>query len=94
MRLVVEIATAWAIVKALLPARLVVSVWLTPWFARWTVLPVKRFVGRLFGRRKGAAAAKAVEAGKTPAAASTGATAAGVTGKGGELPKPGGKGFE
>ena len=32
-RVVVEVALAWAITKVLLPARLVVSVWATPWFA-------------------------------------------------------------
>jgi len=39
MRLVVEFGTAYAITKALLPLRLVLSVWATPWFARWTVIP-------------------------------------------------------
>ncbi|GKT58330.1 hypothetical protein ColTof4_12260 [Colletotrichum tofieldiae] len=32
-KVVVEVAMAWAITKALLPARIVVSVWGTPWFA-------------------------------------------------------------
>ncbi|TKA38269.1 hypothetical protein B0A54_09209 [Friedmanniomyces endolithicus] len=40
VRIVVEFATAYAITKALLPLRLVLSAWATPWFARWTVLPV------------------------------------------------------
>ncbi|GKT41085.1 uncharacterized protein ColSpa_01266 [Colletotrichum spaethianum] len=32
-KVVVEVAMAWAITKALLPARILVSVWGTPWFA-------------------------------------------------------------
>jgi len=31
-----------------MPARIVVSVWLTPWFARWTIVPFTR----LFRRKK------------------------------------------
>lgn len=33
-RILVEVATAYAITKVLLPARILVSVWATPWFAR------------------------------------------------------------
>jgi len=45
-RILVEVATAYAITKVLLPVRILVSLWATPWFAR-TVLGV-------FGRlRKG-----------------------------------------
>ena len=40
VRWVVEFATAYAIVKALLPLRIVLSVWGAPWFARWTVIPI------------------------------------------------------
>jgi len=32
-RVVIEVALAWAVTKALLPVRIVVSVWATPWFA-------------------------------------------------------------
>ncbi|KAK5058628.1 hypothetical protein LTR84_010892 [Exophiala bonariae] len=39
-RWIVEFATAYAVVKALLPIRIVVSVWASPWFARWVVIPV------------------------------------------------------
>jgi len=46
-RIVVEVATAYAITKVILPARLLFSVWLTPWFAR---VFVGRFTG-LFGLR-------------------------------------------
>ncbi len=49
-RLVVEIATAYAVVKVLLPLRLVVSVWGTPWFARWTVVPVNNMIKGCFRR--------------------------------------------
>lgn len=51
-RLVVEFATAYAVTKALLPLRLVLSVWGAPWFARWTVVPVSNAFTRLFGKRK------------------------------------------
>ncbi|CUS10581.1 unnamed protein product, partial [Tuber aestivum] len=33
-RLLFEVATAWAVVKTLLPVRIAVSLWATPWFAR------------------------------------------------------------
>lgn len=39
-RVVLEVATAYAITKVLLPARLVMSVWATPWFARIFVIPI------------------------------------------------------
>ena len=63
-RLVVEFATAYAVVKALLPLRLVFSVWAAPWFARWTVVPFGNMVKGLFSARSkqvgtGAAAAGA-----------------------------------
>jgi hypothetical protein len=47
VRLVVEVATAYAVTKLLLPVRLVFSVWATPGFARWTVVPVAGWVKRL-----------------------------------------------
>lgn len=46
-RLVVEVATAYAVVKLLMPVRLVLSVWATPWFARWTVVPVAGLVKKI-----------------------------------------------
>lgn len=49
MRLVLEFATAYAITKALLPARIVLSVWATPWFARRVLGPVGRGLRRTFG---------------------------------------------
>ncbi|KAF2673330.1 hypothetical protein BT63DRAFT_451367 [Microthyrium microscopicum] len=45
-KVVVEVATAWAVVKAILPVRVVGSVWLTPWFARAAVIPLMRLFGR------------------------------------------------
>jgi hypothetical protein len=48
VKIVLEVATAWAVTKALLPLRLVGSVWATPWFARVFVLPVTRVVGSVF----------------------------------------------
>ncbi|KAK5728332.1 hypothetical protein LTR15_001467 [Elasticomyces elasticus] len=53
VRIVVELATAYAITKALLPIRLVLSVWGTPWFARWSVLPVSNLMKRVWQRRGG-----------------------------------------
>jgi len=40
-RWVVEIATAYALVKLFLPVRIFVSVWGAPWFAHIAVLPVR-----------------------------------------------------
>lgn len=50
VRVLVEVATAWAVTKALLPLRLVVSVWGTPWFARVVLGSVGRGFKRVFGR--------------------------------------------
>lgn len=50
VRLVLEFATAYAITKALLPVRIVVSAWATPWFARSVLAPVGRGVGALLGK--------------------------------------------
>lgn len=72
VRVVVELATAYAITKALLPLRLVLSVWATPWFARWTVLPVMGVVKRVWQRSgakpgvSGAAGTGAMAAGAVP----------------------------
>lgn len=62
-RILVEVATAYAITKVLLPARIVLSVWATPWFAR----VVLSRVGGLFRRGKKEAqstAGKATEVAK------------------------------
>ncbi|KAK3658777.1 hypothetical protein LTR56_001648 [Elasticomyces elasticus] len=72
VRIVVELATAYAITKALLPVRLVLSVWGTPWFARWTVLPVSNMMKRQWQRRGGAVK------GSARPAAGTGAVGASV----------------
>jgi hypothetical protein len=73
VKIVVEVATAWAVTKALLPLRLVVSVWGTPWFARVFVTPITRWTSKAFrrGRNKttvvsGAAGAGSVAAGAVP----------------------------
>ncbi|RPB03571.1 hypothetical protein L873DRAFT_1760810 [Choiromyces venosus 120613-1] len=50
-RLLFEVATAWAVVKALLPVRIGLSLWATPWFARVVLGGVGRVVGR-WGRRR------------------------------------------
>lgn len=59
-RWVIEFATAYAVVKALLPLRIVISVWGAPWFARWSVIPVQSLLKRMFGGKK---VAKAVQNG-------------------------------
>ncbi|OAX85413.1 hypothetical protein ACJ72_00224 [Emergomyces africanus] len=51
VRLILEFATAYAITKALLPARIVLSVWVTPWFARGVLGPMGRGFGRVFGKK-------------------------------------------
>lgn len=56
-RILIEIATAYAVTKLLLPVRIVASVWATPWFA----MAVLGRAGRLFGR--GNSARKIAEAG-------------------------------
>lgn len=50
VRLVLEFATAYAATKALLPLRIIASVWATPWFARAVLGPVGRGVRRLLRR--------------------------------------------
>lgn len=95
VRIVVELATAYAVTKLLLPVRLVFSVWATPAFARWTVLPVagwfKRVVMPRFGRIGGrdglggsSAAVGFAKGGKLSPAAGTNAVG------GGALPQVGG----
>lgn len=79
VRVVVELATAYAITKALLPFRLVLSVWATPWFARWTTLPFMNAVRRLFSRNKRTVAVASPAAG-------TGAVGAGVLPKSSSTP--------
>lgn len=49
-RILVEVATAYAITKVFLPARILLSVWGTPWFAR---VCVGRFMGVFKGASKG-----------------------------------------
>ena len=67
-RILVEVATAYAITKVLLPGRVILSVWVTPWFARNVLGGVRRIFGR--GTVKGTAAS------------GTGATGARAAGKG------------
>ncbi|OBT91336.1 hypothetical protein VE01_10663 [Pseudogymnoascus verrucosus] len=45
VRIVMEVATAYAVTKVLLPVRIVGSVWATPWFARVVVGRFKRLGG-------------------------------------------------
>ncbi|CAN9156614.1 unnamed protein product [Alternaria alternata] len=67
VRLVVEFATAYTIVKMFLIPRIVFSVWATPTFARWTVSPFLKAFRGMF-RKKG----KSTEAVKGGAAPKTG----------------------
>ncbi|KAI5780842.1 hypothetical protein EDC01DRAFT_667414 [Geopyxis carbonaria] len=39
-RMLLELATAFAVVKALLPVRIGLSLWATPWFARLLIVPI------------------------------------------------------
>ena len=70
-------ATAYAITKALLPLRLILSVWATPWFARISVIPFTNIVRRIFRRGR----ANVNPASGTGAAAGTGAIGAGAVPK-------------
>lgn len=54
-RILVEVATAYAITKVFLPARIVASVWATPWFARVVVGRVGYFFGTMGKSNKVAA---------------------------------------
>ena len=57
-------ATAWAIVKALLPLRLILSVWAAPWFARIAVVPCFNLAKKVSGfRGKAAVASSSATAG-------------------------------
>ncbi|KAI9891214.1 MAG: hypothetical protein M1814_002904 [Vezdaea aestivalis] len=47
VRIVVEFATAYAITKAFLPLRVILSIWATPWFAKTATVPIGRWVKRL-----------------------------------------------
>lgn len=51
-RWVVEFATAYAVVKVLLPFRILISVWGSPWFARLAVIPIGNVTRSLFRRTK------------------------------------------
>jgi hypothetical protein len=73
-RILVEVATAYAVTKVLLPVRILGSVWATPWFARVFVRRIGGGVRKVFGRGGGAA--------KSSGAVGTGATGADVVGKG------------
>ncbi|KAK0128752.1 hypothetical protein ONS95_000705 [Cadophora gregata] len=49
-RILVEVATAYAVTKVLLPVRILGSVWAAPWFARVVLGRFGRLVGRVRGR--------------------------------------------
>ncbi|KZF20316.1 hypothetical protein L228DRAFT_249983 [Xylona heveae TC161] len=74
VRIVVEVATAYAITKALLPIRLIISASATPWFARIAVLPITTRFSKIFrfGKKKALPSA----------AAGTGAVEGGAVAKG------------
>ncbi len=42
-----RLATSYAIVKVLLPVRIILSIWATPWFARNFIIPLNT-VGKRF----------------------------------------------
>ncbi|KAF1942301.1 hypothetical protein EJ02DRAFT_402620 [Clathrospora elynae] len=77
IRLVLEFATAYAIVKALVVPRIAFSAWATPWFARMTVTPfLRRFRASVFGRGR--------QKGGGAPGAGTGAVEGGAVPKGGK----------
>ncbi|KAI9047188.1 hypothetical protein LZ554_008642 [Drepanopeziza brunnea f. sp. 'monogermtubi'] len=79
-KILVEVATAYAITKVLLPVRVAVSVWATPWFARVFVGRLGRVFAlgrRVFGRGGGKVAAGGGGRNTSPAAG-TGAVGGGV----------------
>jgi len=45
-KILIEVATAYAITKVFLPARILLSVWATPWFARVVIGRVGGGIGR------------------------------------------------
>lgn len=51
VKLIMEGAYSYVIVKALLPVRVVISFWLTPFFAKWIINPVTKVFRR--GGKKG-----------------------------------------
>jgi Hypothetical protein FLILHELTA len=51
-RLLVEVATAYAVIKLLLPLRIALSVWWAPGFARLTAIPIANAVRSAFARNK------------------------------------------
>ncbi|KAJ3332905.1 hypothetical protein HDU76_012642 [Blyttiomyces sp. JEL0837] len=50
-RVVLDIATSYALVKMMMPARLAVSAALTPWFARVAVVPMRDFIKKRMGSK-------------------------------------------
>ncbi|KAJ2553896.1 hypothetical protein EV175_002774 [Coemansia sp. RSA 1933] len=46
-----HLATSYAVVKAAAPLRVAASVALTPWFARWCVVPVAKAFGSVIRKR-------------------------------------------
>jgi len=48
---VVEFATAYALVKVLLPLRILLSVWGSPWFASFAVIPIGNATKSVFRRK-------------------------------------------
>lgn len=73
-KVVLELATAWALTKGLLPVRLIGSVWATPWFARVLVQPVSGIFRKTMQRSGGKVARQSPGASNSPAAAKTDAT--------------------
>ncbi len=47
-KVVVELATTYAVVKAMMPLRIGLSVYMAPWFARWVDMVYIVFLTRRF----------------------------------------------
>jgi hypothetical protein len=85
-RIVIEVAAAYAITKALLPVRLILSVWATPWFARVVIGRVwKGALG--LGRAGRGAGTTAVEGVQTAGTGTMGKAAKAAKEVGKDMPK-------
>jgi len=87
VKIVLEFATAWAITKVLLPARIIGCVWATPWFARVAVLPISNLMRKVTGKTGQTAVVKLPAQTSSPAAG-TGATGGGAIGAADRIKKP------
>jgi Hypothetical protein FLILHELTA len=85
IRIIFELGVAYAVTKAFLPARLALSFYATPWFARTIVVPLggvfRKIFGKVFkkGGKGGVTKIAGAEKGGVPTAAGTGPTTKSTT---------------